>query len=899
MDRSELMRTLWVGAIALSVATACDEPSAPSAPGGVALEVVTAATDLAVAGTCVDSRLNAIQVIVEGPTPDTVIGRPGETVTIGGLQPGSYKVALVGFGASGVSCFGLNESIAVVAGRNTTARVVFNTFVPVLETLKSPTPSKRIPATWSPVEHAESYVVEWDTEDNFSEAPNSTVLGTAADILVADTGNYFLRVRATNRFIASGRPSEPGAVSIFEPQIFVLPKDTVIGLRGQPLCDSIVARVLDQNDTPVRDAVVSFAAEPASGEVSPPSGTTDANGEVRAWWVLGPSSAQQVATATVDGSTAMARFRALAMPNVELRAGSDSQLSGSRNRPLQDPLVALVLDEAGQPVPNRWVRFTAMPGSGSVSPDSILSDAQGRATALWTLGAAIGPQTVEARFESGAGCLASADTVSFQADARAPLVYAIQPPSSIDGNAPFNVTVNITDGLSNDPDPTANDLEVTLRLASRGDFGDAATLAGPTTAVAVRGVAEFSGLRLDVPTQGYTLEAEGDHFIGETSTAFDVSIAFIQLAAGSSHSCGLTASSSVYCWGDNDRGQLGIGRVGPAQDVPRLVIAPVPFASVRSGPTADHTCASTSDSFSAGDLYCWGNNDAGQLGIAGAGAVVSAPALVSTAAVGGDLTGIFALGAGHTCALGGGGGQAWCWGDNARGQLGDGTGSSSDVPVRVQDSGFTRISAGAEHTCASRGDDGEILCWGRNDLFQLGLGGGDNIDRLTPTPIARPDRVDLHELQLGAHHSCAVNLDGTEVFCWGRNATGQLGDGSFVDRERPTPLLGGGLSFDRVFAGGQHTCLLTQGAGQPYCVGDNASGQLGNGGSGMPEAFRVSVDAALPFAASLAAGADHACGLSTAGNTYCWGLNDAGQLGDGSRVLSSVPTAVVQGRPIP
>ncbi|NIM60312.1 MAG: hypothetical protein GTO30_01270, partial [Acidobacteria bacterium] len=133
MNRPKLIRTLAASAIATGALTACEEPSAPSAPGGLALEIVTAAANPAVAGTCVDSKLNAIKVIVEGPTPDTVIGVPGETVTIGGLQPGSYKVALVGLGVGGVSCFGLTEAVKVVAGRNTTARVEFNTFVPVLQ----------------------------------------------------------------------------------------------------------------------------------------------------------------------------------------------------------------------------------------------------------------------------------------------------------------------------------------------------------------------------------------------------------------------------------------------------------------------------------------------------------------------------------------------------------------------------------------------------------------------------------------------------------------------------------------------------------------------------------------------------------------------------------------------
>ncbi len=900
MDRSQVMRILLVGAIAIGAFTACEEPSAPSAPGGVALEIVTAASDLAAAGSCADSKLNAIQVIVEGPTPDTAIGTPGETVTIGGLEPGTYNVVLVGVGAGGVGCFGLTEGVVVKAGHNTKVVVPFYTFRPVLDPLDSPSTNPEIPVSWSRVPHADGYRVEWDTDSLF-QSPLSQPVGadTTAEITVAP-GVYHIRVLAVNKYVPEGGASIPVPMTIVAPQVRIVGGNHQIGKLGQTLCERLVAQVQDSDGQAVPDVTVHFKVVSGGGKVMPDSTRSDSSGVVSTAWKLGKEGKQRV-VAVVETAGESVSFEATA---IQLTASDGNNQNGRRNGQLEKPLVARVLDQDSQAVPGVRVHFAAL--AGFVSPNDTVSDADGNAATSWKLGAPIGTQTAVAHIESGAGCPASADTVRFQADARAPLVFALQPPASIDGNGTFDVTVHITDGQGN-TDATASGYEVSLSLESRGDFGTAAMLTGNLTDTADAGVAKFSGLRLDVPAQGYTLEAAGgpdlvsaSSLISDTSDALNVSLTFTQLAAGAAHTCGLTRNGSVYCWGDNAHGQLGIGTVGSAEDVPRLVLAPVRFASVRSGPTANHTCASTSDGSSPGDLYCWGANESGQLGTGASGAPVPEPRLIDATAAGGSFSGVFALGASHTCALtsGGASGQAWCWGDNSHGQLGNGTRSASSRPVQLSQWEFSSIAAGHSHTCAFATGERAVRCWGRNDVFQLGLGKGDRVERLEPTLIAAQGEFNLLEPRLGAHHSCALGADGSRLFCWGQNDSGQLGDGSFVDRDYATRVRSDGLLLRQMDMGGSHTCVLTQGA-EAYCVGANDSGQLGSGQGPVPTSVLVPVSGGLSFAGAFAAGGRHTCGLDANGDTYCWGSNGSGQLGDGSRVLRPVPTFVVQGRPVP
>ncbi len=284
--------------------------------------------------------------------------------------------------------------------------------------------------------------------------------------------------------------------------------------------------------------------------------------------------------------------------------------------------------------------------------------------------------------------------------------------------------------------------------------------------------------------------------------------AFVAVAAGGAHSCALDAGGSTYCWGENDAQQLGTGTRLPETSPVRLGGVPA-FVALHAG-TA-HSCGLTA----SGRAYCWGANDKGQLGSV---RVDGRPLPVDVA----DEVRFVALAAGgrHSCGLDSQG-SVWCWGANADGQLGDGAREAQTVPRRVASGErFTGVAAGGAHTCAVS-DRGEVWCWGNNDFGQLGLGGR--------RALASPGRVvgdqRFRSVALGGAHSCARTAAG-EAWCWGNNAAGQLGDGSVETRDHPVRVSGGPfVSLSATFA---HSCGMLA-DGTVACWGSNAQWQLGDG----------------------------------------------------------------------
>jgi len=180
-------------------------------------------------------------------------------------------------------------------------------------------------------------------------------------------------------------------------------------------------------------------------------------------------------------------------------------------------------------------------------------------------------------------------------------------------------------------------------------------------------------------------------------------------------------------------------------------------------------------------------------------------------------------------------------------------------------------------------------------LYAVG-GGPDNpvlatLEAFTPTPAISFMVVS----PAGGHYSCGVATDAV-TYCWGRNTFGQLGDGISTYEVNPTPVVGG-LTFAVVSAGGRfgggfgHACGITT-IGSTYCWGQNASGQLGDATT-SDHASPVSVFGGVTFAA-VSASVFHTCGVTMAGAVYCWGQNDSGRLGDGTTNSSSVPVRAVQ-----
>lgn len=239
---------------------------------------------------------------------------------------------------------------------------------------------------------------------------------------------------------------------------------------------------------------------------------------------------------------------------------------------------------------------------------------------------------------------------------------------------------------------------------------------------------------------------------------------------------------------------------------------------------------------------------------------------------------------GTTCATKGDG-ALYCWGFNNNGEVGDGTTTERHVPTKSGSAkDWAKLSGGASgtHFCGIKAGGG-LWCWGRNADGQLGI--GSTVNKSSPMMAGRD--VDWESVAAGGSHTCAVKKGGA-LYCWGLNDNGQLGIGSNVGKTSPTQV-GTDTDWASVTAGGTHTCAVKTG-GAAFCWGSNSTGQLGdNTNDDRSSPTRVVSDQVW---ASVAAGGVHTCALTVAGASYCWGFNNNGQLGDGSIQSKNVPTGV-------
>ena len=346
----------------------------------------------------------------------------------------------------------------------------------------------------------------------------------------------------------------------------------------------------------------------------------------------------------------------------------------------------------------------------------------------------------------------------------------------------------------------------------------------------------------------------------------------LAIAAGVRHTCALSASGSISCWGDNENGQLGNGESGSK------VYSTVPVGvqditdAVAIGAGWEHTCAV----HATGEVSCWGDNSRGELGNGETAGFAALPAKAA------DISDAVSVTAGnwHTCALRQAGNIS-CWGADQDGQLGNGQiGDEDDSAVPVEVTGISdavAVSAGGEHTCALH-STGEISCWGDNWSGELGNGqAGNEFDSSVPVKVSGID--DAMAVSSGDWHTCAVHEDAT-VSCWGNGWYGELGSlVSTVNSYSPFPLkIQGFFDVVAVEAGSGHTCAVRD-DGSVFCWGLNLYGQLGsspfeNTLSGMPIAVQ-----SIDDATALAAGSGHSCAIRESGGVVCWGANFHGQLG--------------------
>lgn len=233
-----------------------------------------------------------------------------------------------------------------------------------------------------------------------------------------------------------------------------------------------------------------------------------------------------------------------------------------------------------------------------------------------------------------------------------------------------------------------------------------------------------------------------------------------------------------------------------------------------------------------------------------------------------------------------------CWGANAYGQLGDGTQKNRATPILValpHGRSAKQLTAGTSHTCAILDND-SVYCWGSNQSGQIGNGSSATLFS-TPTAVSLPQGRTARHISAGATHTCAV-LDNGRAYCWGDNVTGQLGDGTKQKRTTPTLVaLPNGRSAKRISAGTEYTCAILD-DDKAYCWGLNKAGQLGDG---TTQIRYLPVQVGLPQGSTvrqLSARYTHTCAILNNNTAYCWGENKYYQLGDSTGTSRPTPVPV-------
>lgn len=294
----------------------------------------------------------------------------------------------------------------------------------------------------------------------------------------------------------------------------------------------------------------------------------------------------------------------------------------------------------------------------------------------------------------------------------------------------------------------------------------------------------------------------------------------LRLAAGGSSTCAIAPSGGVVCWGGNEYGELGTGSASPVKSA-----VPVPVKDSASG-----VVALSGSAFA----YCALSSD----------------------------------------------GRSRCWGDSVFGETSLNAGEPKGIhrvwylPLDVYnlEDDVTALRSGLYYGAALTAD-GRIRTWGLDGKGQLGQGARPYNLIPADVPVANVRFVDVAASPSG-YFTCGVASAG-DVYCWGANERGQLGDGTFVDRTTPVKVTGLGAKALEVTCGRSHACARTEG-GLVACWGNAELGQLGQGAG--PARSEARVITSLADVVEVRAGNDHSCARLGSHEVQCWGSDDAGQL---------------------
>jgi len=346
--------------------------------------------------------------------------------------------------------------------------------------------------------------------------------------------------------------------------------------------------------------------------------------------------------------------------------------------------------------------------------------------------------------------------------------------------------------------PIASAASPTTAFSISAGFGQTCAVTGPNNAAKCWGRNDYGELGIGTTTSSLTP-------VGVSGLSSKVAA----VSAGGSRSCALMTSGALKCWGTLPGNGTGSS------------LSPVSVTGLSSGVKSvsaggTFTCALTT----AGSVWCWGSGSLGQLGnglLTGSSVPVTPTGLSAGVAA-------ISVGAQHACALTTSAGVK-CWGWNNYGETGDQSGATTTAqPIDVAGlpTNIVAISVGGYHSCVVT-STGEAWCWGENQVGQLG--DGTTVDRPTPSPVSGLSGV--VSMTGGTYHSCAIAAGGA-AYCWGSNNSGQLGNGSATDSWQPVLVVGLSSGVVQISGGRFHTCSVDA-AGQAKCWGNNIWGQIGDG----------------------------------------------------------------------
>jgi hypothetical protein len=691
---------------------------------------------------------------------------------------------------------------------------------------------------------------------------------------------------------AAGCSSSTAAKSGAPRALDVVSGSNQTGVVGTPLPNPLVVKVVDAAGNAVSGQIVNWVVTGgAGGSLYVATGTTDNAGEAQNVFTLGTQSGVDTVQArAVSSSTGSPQllgvFTATATPGpaASIAVSAGSQQSAPLGATLPESLVVLVVDRYQNPVSGATVTWTPAANDGVATPPTSATTASGIAKSRWTLGQVFGANSLVASVSgvpTGASFTASASSgppammTKIAGDTQTTVGFS---------RLPVAPSVRVTDAHGNVTPGTT----VTFSIASGGG-----QIAGGTVTTDANGVATGGTWTVGLGANSLTAHAGTAQ---ATFTASGVALSASAIAVGQA-ACVVTQTGAPACWGFGINFATGFitesTRAFGGELLPGLVPNAPSLSSIVAGTAT--TCGVTA----AGTGYCWGAqipvvNICPQRQCEGAANApqqppTAVPGGMSLAQIvlGGQVVNYFGPLSEFACLLTTSG-AAYCYGQNAVGQLGDGMPTAADTvsttPVAVTGGHvFAELAAGAFFACGIE-SGGAVYCWGADSVGQLGDGGATT----QPSPVQVGGGLIAKSMVAGAHHACALNASGS-AYCWGANTGGQLGDGTMTNHSTPVAV-SGGLTFATLAAGGDVTCgITTQSAA--YCWGNPGSqdappvyyattGSLGDGTS-QSRAVPTAVSGGLSFHAIATSGTT-TCGLTAQGFALCWGQGNWGMLGDGA-----------------